>query len=71
MDTTSMIGANHQAITDAVLPANPSRDNTAAAVQFGTAAIAPKMAPATLVPLLLVFIIVTKYVKTVNHNPTR
>jgi hypothetical protein len=48
-DNTIITGANQPAIVAAVLPANPSRDKTAAAVQLGTAAAAPNIAPKKLV----------------------
>ena len=39
----------------AVPPANPSRERTAAAVQFGTMAASPNTAPKALLTLFLVF----------------
>ena len=47
-------GDNQPATIAAVLPANPSRANAAAAVQFGTAATSPNSAPKALVDLRLV-----------------
>ena len=46
-------GVSQLATTAAVPPANPSSENTAAAVQFGTAAATPTNAP-TNVDLLVV-----------------
>ena len=44
-------GASHPATLAAVPPANPSRDNPMAAVQFGTAAASPKIAATALTAL--------------------
>jgi hypothetical protein len=66
-----IITGDNQPTTDATeLPASPSRDNTAAAVQLGAAAAIPNAAPSALIVLFLGFTrTVARQAEFRDHQP--